>query len=315
MTVELYERLRLSGALPEAELTRLALDALRRERPLLAILGEERPTLFEGVERQLLAFAPRAPRAWAPSRALYERLAPGCCERLLAVPIAQEPRTGTVDVACADPDDATVEAELGHQLRASIRRWGAPLDELLDRLASLARARPTASGGPASAPLLGAAEDEVAQVAAALGGATSPEELTERLARGLARLARVALVLSVRSGRLEGRASSLADQREEVRALRLPIGAGLAAALAAGAHRGALVALADEPRLGRLLGLGPSDEAHARVIAVEGRPALVVLVAEPTLRASFDHALEGWAAAASAALEQLLISRKANQLR
>ena len=80
----------------------------------------------------------------APVLALVERLPPGLCERLLALPVRRDPRTGTVDVAVVDAGDPHPAQEIGRLLGAPVRLVRTSL-AALD--AALQRARPTAADG------------------------------------------------------------------------------------------------------------------------------------------------------------------------
>lgn len=57
----------------------------------------------------------------APVSALVERLPPGLCDRLLAMPVRRDPRTGTVDVAVVDARDPHPAEEIGYWLKAPVR--------------------------------------------------------------------------------------------------------------------------------------------------------------------------------------------------
>jgi hypothetical protein len=57
----------------------------------------------------------------APVTTLVERLPQGLCDRLLAIPVRRDPRTGTVDVAVVDARDPHPAEEIGHWLKAPVR--------------------------------------------------------------------------------------------------------------------------------------------------------------------------------------------------
>jgi hypothetical protein len=57
----------------------------------------------------------------APVMSLVQHLPPGLCERLLALPVRRDPRTGTVDVAVVDARDPHPAEEIGHWLKAPVR--------------------------------------------------------------------------------------------------------------------------------------------------------------------------------------------------
>jgi hypothetical protein len=57
----------------------------------------------------------------APVMSLVEHLPPGLCERLLALPVRRDPRTGTIDVAVVDARDPHAVAEVSYWLKAPVR--------------------------------------------------------------------------------------------------------------------------------------------------------------------------------------------------
>ena len=57
----------------------------------------------------------------APVPSLVDRLPPGLCDRLLALPVRRDARTGTVDVAVVDARDPHPAEEIGHWLKAPVR--------------------------------------------------------------------------------------------------------------------------------------------------------------------------------------------------
>ena len=80
-----------------------------------------------------------------PVPALVQHLPPGLCERLLALPVRRDPRTGTVDVAVVDSRDPHPVEEMAHWLKAPVRLVRtslAAMDAALRRMHS----RPTEPG-------------------------------------------------------------------------------------------------------------------------------------------------------------------------
>jgi hypothetical protein len=57
----------------------------------------------------------------APVMSLVEHLPPGLCQRLLALPVRRDPRTGTIDVAVVDARDTHAVAEVAYWLKAPVR--------------------------------------------------------------------------------------------------------------------------------------------------------------------------------------------------
>src|SRR3984957_5056448 len=86
-------------------------------RALLATRAIDAPRLEQQLER---GDAPTM-RHVAPVMALVQQLPPGLCERLLALPVRRDPRTGTIDVAVVDARDAHPVEEIAYWLRAPVR--------------------------------------------------------------------------------------------------------------------------------------------------------------------------------------------------
>ena len=77
-----------------------------------------------------------------PVPELVDRLPPGLCKRLLAIPVRRDAITGTVDVAVADPADPHPANEIAFHLRAPVRIVRAPvsaIEEAIRRLRISAR--------------------------------------------------------------------------------------------------------------------------------------------------------------------------------
>lgn len=91
------------------------------------------------VLEQLLARNHETPRLArvTPDRDLSARLPHGLCDRLLAIPIHQDPITGTVDIVVADPSDPHPAEELAFHLGVTARVFRAPLAEIEDALRRL----------------------------------------------------------------------------------------------------------------------------------------------------------------------------------
>jgi len=105
---------------PEALGQALLLSATRGASLVRALLGTnaiDLPRLEEHLER---GEAP-AMRHIAPVPSLVQGLPPGLCERLLAIPVRRDPRTGTVDVAVVDARDSHAADEISYWLKAPVR--------------------------------------------------------------------------------------------------------------------------------------------------------------------------------------------------
>src|ERR1700722_5146226 len=121
MTFALARSLLLADAVtPEALAQALLVSATRGTslvRALLVTRAIDPLRLEQQLERSEVPFM----RHVAPVMALVQHLPPGLCERLLALPVRRDPRTGTVDVAVVDARDPHPTEEIGHWLRAPVR--------------------------------------------------------------------------------------------------------------------------------------------------------------------------------------------------
>jgi hypothetical protein len=94
-------------------------------------------------------------RQVSPVQELVERLPPGLCARLFAVPIRRDAITGTVDIAVADARDGHAAAELSFHLRAPVRVVRAPvaaIDEAVRRIRMRSLPPPASRTDPSYAP-------------------------------------------------------------------------------------------------------------------------------------------------------------------
>jgi hypothetical protein len=90
-------------------------------------------------------------RQVVPLVELVERLPPGLCARLLAVPVRRDAITGTVDVVVADAIDTHAEQEIAFHLDAPVRivrASAAAIDEALRKLRSRSRPPPSSRRSP-----------------------------------------------------------------------------------------------------------------------------------------------------------------------
>lgn len=94
-------------------------------------------------------------RQVSPVQELVDRLPPGLCARLFAVPIRRDAISGTVDVAVADPRDGHAAAELSFHLQAPVRVVRAPvaaIDEAVRRIRMRSLPPPSARTDPSYTP-------------------------------------------------------------------------------------------------------------------------------------------------------------------
>jgi hypothetical protein len=121
VTFALARSLLLADAVTPAALAEaLFLSATRGTslvRTLLAARAIDTLRLEQVLERGEAPYM----RHIAPVTALVDRLPPGLCDRLLAIPVRSDPRTGTVDVAVVDARDPHPVEELAYWLKAPVR--------------------------------------------------------------------------------------------------------------------------------------------------------------------------------------------------
>jgi hypothetical protein len=121
VTFALARSLLLADAVTPAALAEaLFLSATRGTslvRTLLAARAIDTLRLEQVLERGEAPYM----RHIAPVTALVDRLPPGLCDRLLAIPVRSDPRTGTVDIAVVDARDPHPAEELTYWLKAPVR--------------------------------------------------------------------------------------------------------------------------------------------------------------------------------------------------
>jgi hypothetical protein len=121
VTFALARSLLLADAVtPEALAHALLVSATRGTslvRALLTTQAIDTMRLEQALERSDAPYM----RHVAPIAALVQRLPEGLCERLLALPVRCDSRTGTVDVAVVDARDPHSVEEIAHWLDAPVR--------------------------------------------------------------------------------------------------------------------------------------------------------------------------------------------------
>jgi hypothetical protein len=121
VTFALARSLLLADAVTPAALAEaLFLSATRGTslvRTLLAARAIDTLRLEQVLERGEAPYM----RHISPVSTLVDRLPPGVCDRLLAIPVRIDPRTGTVDVAVVDARDPHPAEELSYWLKAPVR--------------------------------------------------------------------------------------------------------------------------------------------------------------------------------------------------
>jgi hypothetical protein len=163
VTFALARSLLLADAVtPTALAEALFLSATRGTslvRALLAARAIDTLRLEQTLERGEAPYM----RQIAPVLALVDRLPAGLCDRLLAMPVRQDPRTGTVDVAVVDARDPHPAEEIAHWLKAPVRMVRtsiASMESALLRLAQPGRSARTTRPGPHSGEATGEGEPD-----------------------------------------------------------------------------------------------------------------------------------------------------------
>lgn len=137
MTVELARRLMRSGVVSSTAVEAALFQSVTRNVAFASALAEQSPALAQLIERELGRISTPSIRAVRAVPELCERLPEGLCARLLAVPVREDPRTGTIDVAAVDPLDPHVSTEFVFQLGAPVRVLRAPLLEVTAAIETL----------------------------------------------------------------------------------------------------------------------------------------------------------------------------------
>jgi len=121
VTFALARSLLLADAVTPEALSQALLVSATRGTSLVRALLATRAIDVMRLEQQLERGDAPTMRHVAPVMSLVQHLPPGLCERLLALPVRRDPRTGTVDVAVVDARDPHPVDEIAHWLRAPVR--------------------------------------------------------------------------------------------------------------------------------------------------------------------------------------------------
>jgi Type II secretion system (T2SS), protein E, N-terminal domain len=121
VTLALARSLLLADAVTPQALAQALLVSATRGTSLVRALLATRAMDAERLAQQLEQGDAPTMRHVAPVMTLVHHLPPGLCERLLALPVRRDPRTGTIDVAVVDARDPHPVEEIGHWLRAPVR--------------------------------------------------------------------------------------------------------------------------------------------------------------------------------------------------
>jgi len=134
VTIELVRRVLLAGVAPRDVVVEALLEAVRWRRPFLAVLAALRPDVGRLLEREVERLGLAEAEAPVPDPALVARCPPGMLEVLGLVPVSQDPTTGEVIAATADPLDAHAAEELAYQLGEPVLLLRAPVERISRQL-------------------------------------------------------------------------------------------------------------------------------------------------------------------------------------
>jgi len=136
----------LRAGVDASDVERALAVAVERRTTLSRLLVDERSGLVVFLERELARGDFPSIEMIRPERSLIERLPPGLCIRLGAVPVHRDTRSGRVDVAVLEPFDPHLRTELEFHLEAPVRLLHAPDETLVAALRELGE--PTSPSGP-----------------------------------------------------------------------------------------------------------------------------------------------------------------------
>ncbi len=136
MTIELVRRVLLAGVAPRDVVAEALLEAVRWRRPFLAVLAALRPDVGRLVAREVERLGLAEVDAPVPDAALVARCPAGMLEALGVIPISQDPTTGEVIAATADPLDAHAAEELAYHLGEPVLLLRAPVHRIAGPLTS-----------------------------------------------------------------------------------------------------------------------------------------------------------------------------------
>ncbi len=123
--------------------------------PLVVALTETGAVSHETLARYFARSDAPFLRQVVPLMEVCEKLPPGLCARLFAVPVRRDAITGTVDVVVADPTDLHPGREIAFHLQVPVRLVRGPtyaIDEALRRMRMRASKVPPPSRPPGSRP-------------------------------------------------------------------------------------------------------------------------------------------------------------------
>lgn len=148
MAVELARRLIESGA-PLVDVEAALLRAVEGRMSLSQALAEHDVGLLSRIEQELGRSDLPSVLTVRASPEVVARLPAGICQRLLAVPVHVDPRSGRVDVATVEPLDAHIAQEFAYHLDQSVRLLHASYEAVQGALQGLQRGTKVAANSGA----------------------------------------------------------------------------------------------------------------------------------------------------------------------
>lgn len=354
MTIELARRL-LGGGAPASAVEAALMAEVSEGIPFVTALAERFPELLALMERELERSDTSEIHWVRPHADLIQRLPPGLCERLLAVPVHEDAQSGQIDVAAVDALSPHVAAEFSQHLAAPVRVLRASLSLMRTALqnasklvpphaeprsGSLRRGSEPEARFPSDAPiplvkrpLLSERPEPEPVLRLSRGKAFTPEpvfsfdrppedfvaefsrcESAEQVARAICNCLEpaLAMVVAVRAGSLEVRATTRGIGEKPIGQFSLPTGKNSVfdIAVRAGFYLGPLPASAVHAELRALLPNGAAEEVYSAPVLVASRPVLALLMARfgPSLDAT--RRADRLIAAASTTIERILVHKK-----
>jgi hypothetical protein len=137
VTVELARCLIRGGLIEPSDLDDALLECARRGVSLAQALFEGFPDLGRLASREFERSRVATLETVRAAPELAASLPTGLCERLLAVPVFKDERTGVVHAACVDPLDRHMLAEFAFHLQAEVQLLRAGLPEILSAVEGL----------------------------------------------------------------------------------------------------------------------------------------------------------------------------------
>ena len=151
MPDELTKALLLEEAASEAAIAEALFASVTGAVPLVLALTEARAVSLEVLGRYLARTEAPYLRHVVPLAEVVDRLPPGLCYRLFAVPVRRDAITGTIDVVVADTSDPHPGNEMSFHLGAPVRLVRAPIaaiDEAVRRTRSQSLMPPASQQAP-----------------------------------------------------------------------------------------------------------------------------------------------------------------------